>query len=122
MDDLSYSVFIEKKYTENKNAVEPLRYTLPKMRHKWVDDSSVTQCYNCSAGFSFFNRKHHCRFCGKIFCEKCVKFREKIPNDELSKDSKKGTWSDYFNSLIYHKDQTEHKVCRSCKDIITFIN
>ena len=124
MDDLAYSVFIEKQHSKNKESkdVEPLRYTLPKIMHSWQDDNSTNQCYNCSGTFSLMNRRHHCRFCGKIFCGSCVKFKESIPQDVLSKDSQKGTWGDYFSSLYYNTKMAEHKVCRSCKDTITFIN
>jgi ribosomal protein L37E len=38
----------------------------------WVDDSAVTACRRCAKPFSFINRRHHCRRCGYIFCEKCA--------------------------------------------------
>ena len=42
----------------------------------WQDDASATQCYNrkCRAklGLPFGSPKHHCRFCGHIFCSKCA--------------------------------------------------
>jgi hypothetical protein len=38
----------------------------------WDDDSAVTACKRCSKSFSFINRRHHCRRCGHIFCEKCA--------------------------------------------------
>lgn len=34
----------------------------------WVPDSAVSSCTTCSRAFDWFNRKHHCRYCGKIFC------------------------------------------------------
>lgn len=38
---------------------------------QWVPDESVAQCPTCSARFSLFNRKHHCRACGGVFCHAC---------------------------------------------------
>ena len=39
----------------------------------WVPDEDVQNCYNCgSKFFSLFNRKHHCRICGNIFCKNCI--------------------------------------------------
>ena len=39
----------------------------------WVPDEDVQNCYNCgSKFFSLFNRKHHCRVCGNIFCKSCL--------------------------------------------------
>jgi len=37
----------------------------------WVPDDACTMCTGCRRSFDFFNRKHHCRFCGKVFCNSC---------------------------------------------------
>ncbi|WCJ42870.1 RING/FYVE/PHD-type zinc finger family protein [Euphorbia peplus] len=55
---------------------------------EWVPDSSTTVCMQCTAPFTAITRgRHHCRFCGGIFCRACtkgrclmpVKFRERNP-------------------------------------------
>ncbi|CAN1136101.1 SH3 domain-containing protein PJ696.02 [Linum perenne] len=54
----------------------------------WLPDSSTTVCMQCTAPFTAITRgRHHCRFCGGIFCRGCtkgrcllpVKFRERNP-------------------------------------------
>lgn len=37
----------------------------------WKSNSSVTHCLICEVIFSLFKRKHHCRYCGEIICDKC---------------------------------------------------
>jgi hypothetical protein len=37
----------------------------------WLDDSARTKCALCNATFGTFTRKHHCRRCGEIVCDKC---------------------------------------------------
>lgn len=39
----------------------------------WVPDNVVASCMapECKAPFTLFNRKHHCRVCGRIFCASC---------------------------------------------------
>lgn len=37
----------------------------------WTLDKEVTTCLGCQAKFDFIKRKHHCRRCGHIFCNKC---------------------------------------------------
>ena len=36
----------------------------------WTDDSTA-QCERCAAYFTLIKRRHHCRACGKIVCQKC---------------------------------------------------
>ena len=118
-NEMSYSVFLEEKQIENKK--DPLRYTLPRRNYKWVEDDSVTICYNCDRSFSIFLRRHHCRFCGKIFCGDCINFQAGIPNELLSEDSKKGTWNEYLSSYVYSRDKTKQKVCLTCFDLIQYV-
>jgi len=44
---------------------------LTQYSSSWQPDSSVTSCNNCNEAFSLTFRRHHCRICGFIFCDKC---------------------------------------------------
>ena len=72
------------------------RSTLPKRRPKWVPDSEASTCYLCGKAFSFGNRRHHCRNCGKLVCAACTLFMA-LPH------------------LEYYKPV---RVCKSCKVIL----
>jgi len=48
-------------YTVNK--VVPLT--------QWVPDSAVVTCTSCNKKFALSLRRHHCRVCGKIYCDLC---------------------------------------------------
>ena len=39
----------------------------------WMSDSTSKTCTECSLPFSVFRRRHHCRICGRIFCNKHAK-------------------------------------------------
>lgn len=41
----------------------------------WIPDERVTNCFECKTTFTFFRRKHHCRSCGRIFCNDCSSHR-----------------------------------------------
>lgn len=121
MDDISYSVFLEKN---NQNKYDILKYTLPRRIYTWTDDSSVSNCHACSREFSFFYRRHHCRYCGKIFCAACTNFQAYIPLELLSEDSLRESWHNYFSKLIFKTNQEseKYKVCKPCLNLIGTIN
>lgn len=85
---------------------------------KWVKDEEVTSCYTCKSMFGWFLRKHHCRFCGNIFCHSCSAQNALIPEELLSTDSKIGTVNEFI-SKKWTKSQ-EYRVCNECKNLIEF--
>eukprot|EP01116_Phalansterium_solitarium_P021809 TRINITY_DN694_c0_g1_i3.p1 TRINITY_DN694_c0_g1~~TRINITY_DN694_c0_g1_i3.p1 ORF type:complete len:539 (+),score=177.24 TRINITY_DN694_c0_g1_i3:2488-4104(+) len=42
-------------------------------RNGWLPDAAAVECQLCAARFGFFQRKHHCRSCGQIFCDACCR-------------------------------------------------
>ncbi|PNI97108.1 ZFYVE21 isoform 1 [Pan troglodytes] len=44
---------------------------------QWVPDKECRRCMQCDAKFDFLTRKHHCRRCGKCFCDRCCS--QKVP-------------------------------------------
>ncbi|KAL3851419.1 hypothetical protein ACJIZ3_013301 [Penstemon smallii] len=47
---------------------------------KWLPDSTSSSCMLCSARFHpIMCTRHHCRFCGGIFCSECSKGRSLLP-------------------------------------------
>ncbi|TPP46306.1 FYVE zinc finger family protein [Leishmania donovani] len=54
---------------------------------QWVPDAHVVNCMapGCSNSFSLFNRKHHCRMCGRVFCSSCCNNLVYIPAAVVNK-------------------------------------
>lgn len=48
---------------------------------EWEPDSASPCCRNCDQPFTAVRRRHHCRWCGKLFCKYCC--HNKLPRDEL---------------------------------------
>ncbi|KAJ8308159.1 hypothetical protein KUTeg_013033 [Tegillarca granosa] len=42
----------------------------------WVPDNECVSCMQCQARFDFRRRRHHCRRCGKCFCNACCENKE----------------------------------------------
>ncbi|XP_030538404.1 1-phosphatidylinositol-3-phosphate 5-kinase FAB1A-like isoform X2 [Rhodamnia argentea] len=58
--------------------VEPAQLS----RDFWMPDHSCRVCYECDSQFTVFNRRHHCRICGRVFCAKCTANSIPAPSDE----------------------------------------
>ncbi|CAI2178352.1 17807_t:CDS:2 [Funneliformis geosporum] len=54
-------------FTDEERIRHQSRFCLAK---RWVEDDEVSICQhsNCSVKFNLWNRRHHCRRCGNIFC------------------------------------------------------
>ncbi|GMH16591.1 hypothetical protein Nepgr_018432 [Nepenthes gracilis] len=64
---------------------------------EWLPDSSTTVCMQCTAPFTVLTRgRHHCRFCGGIFCGACTKGRCLMP--------------------VKFRDRNPQRVCDTCYD------
>ncbi|MDC6271300.1 FYVE zinc finger domain-containing protein, partial [Acetobacter pasteurianus] len=95
-----------RKISENplKNGGIPKKY--------WMNDAYVTDCLNCFKPFTAFRRKHHCRFCGQIFCSDCMLFVSYNQHkDERRNLDKKPTYNDKL------------RVCKPCySDVIIYLS
>lgn len=49
----------------------------------WEDEQQALLCRKCKAEFGMLTWKHHCRACGKVFCDFCSCFYRSIPESEL---------------------------------------
>ncbi|XP_069671907.1 uncharacterized protein Sptz isoform X2 [Periplaneta americana] len=48
-------------------------------KNEWIPNDQVRECMCCkSVAFSMFNRRHHCRRCGRVICGSCSTQRTKV--------------------------------------------
>lgn len=72
----------------------------------WIPDDKIHSCMACQSPFTFMNRKHHCRSCGKIYCSTCCFTYLSIPN---------------YMPKTYMDDTRNVRVCSSCRDCIIMV-
>ena len=46
----------------------------------WMTDSTVKSCMETGKKFSFFQRRHHCRFSGNIYCNDAACYEVTLPD------------------------------------------
>lgn len=126
--DLSYSMYIDeghKNINENIDSTcqnDQFKEINKRNIYSWVKDDAVNECYNCNIGFTLFNRRHHCRGCGRIFCHSCSSKRI-----ELSKDIGSFPRSPESNIILsflknYSNVEKEVRVCNICYARISQLN
>ncbi|KAL6449733.1 PIB1 E3 ubiquitin-protein ligase PIB1 [Candida maltosa Xu316] len=82
----------------------------------WQDDSEVTKCFICNNSYNiFFNRRHHCRKCGKVVCGDCSQqFISYFPNTPIVTDPE-------LNIPQYSRNRATYRTCDQCAEEITMI-
>jgi hypothetical protein len=108
------SIMIDNKYrNRNKSKTISIPEHTPTLQPLiWISDSKVDKCHKCDISFSFINRRHHCRLCGRIFCGYCCNQFSEIP-ELLHRISDQNWWS--FQN-------TTHRLCKSCYSDVKIIH
>lgn len=70
----------KKGFGDWMNLIKPVN----EEKDHWVPDEAVSKCTGCGTDFGPFVRKHHCRNCGDIFCDKCTHGRIALTADETA--------------------------------------
>ncbi|KAL3775534.1 hypothetical protein ACHAW5_001553 [Stephanodiscus triporus] len=56
----------------------------PRLASTWDADAHSPRCRSCHRPFdALFQRRHHCRLCGRVFCHDCSDTRSLIPPSAL---------------------------------------
>ncbi|ETV88135.1 hypothetical protein H257_01473 [Aphanomyces astaci] len=90
-----------------------LKKLLHKVTHSpvWIDDKSRPACMLCAKNFSLGNRRHHCRYCGRLCCADCA--TGKVAAYKFPKG--------FDNRLKQHGGAPNHKpqrVCNVCHGVL----
>lgn len=107
----------KKKLIKRKNSENPLKNGGIPQKY-WMNDSFVSDCLNCFKPFTAFRRKHHCRFCGQIFCADCTLF---ISYNQHKDERKARVASSTHRRGKSYQDQL--RVCKPCySDVIVYLS
>ena len=119
----SISIYIDKKNNKSTSMTIPQRK--PSI---WIPNEKISKCFNCKTEFTTWNRKHHCRSCGRIFCHECLKwYSEKTDYITSATPPQQNYLQSFFN------DKKQIRTCEEChkyhnttvdykKELILFIH
>ncbi|KAL8621156.1 hypothetical protein ACOMHN_004827 [Nucella lapillus] len=94
---------------------------------RWIPDKEVPACFTCLKGFGLLLRRHHCRLCGGIICDKCSQFltnsfAQKLINPAFSFEGegflKRSSSNTSLNSLMGLDGEQHMRVCGTCRQLL----
>ncbi|CAI9097345.1 OLC1v1033745C1 [Oldenlandia corymbosa var. corymbosa] len=94
--DNKLSEIVDKVTSWIPRRMEPVNVS----RDFWMPDQSCRVCYECDSQFTIFNRRHHCRLCGRVFCARCTSNSIPAPTEE--------------GSRLSREDRERIRVCNYC--------
>ncbi|KAF7727440.1 DnaJ (Hsp40), sub C, member 2 [Apophysomyces ossiformis] len=74
----------------------------------WEADQQASECRRCGRRFNFLVRRHHCRRCGQVVCDRCSTHRLRLPVDEIIQDPM--TDPSHYAFIAMHPQ----RVCTAC--------
>ncbi|KAG5312795.1 ZFYV9 protein, partial [Acromyrmex insinuator] len=60
------------------NSLVECNTVLGKQPPFWIPDSDAPSCMLCDVKFTVLKRRHHCRACGKVLCNKCCNMKYRL--------------------------------------------
>ncbi|CAH0479229.1 unnamed protein product [Peronospora belbahrii] len=73
---------------------------------RWTPDTEASVCFSCQLRFDWVRRKHHCRYCGHVFCALCTTQHSLIQKDQILIDPE----HKYLEVNVHNP----HRVCDDC--------
>ncbi|CAL0303505.1 unnamed protein product [Lupinus luteus] len=97
------------------NLIKPVN----EEKDHWVPDEAVSKCTGCGSDFGAFNRRHHCRNCGDIFCDKCTHGRIALTAEENAQPVRvcDRCMAEVTQRLINAKESSSKPVVQSHEDL-----
>ncbi|ORZ15399.1 hypothetical protein BCR41DRAFT_62533 [Lobosporangium transversale] len=97
------------------------QYQLPPAQNpqfKWESDHKAIECRECHRKFSLWLRRHHCRRCGHVVCDRCSSHRSMMhPSEVVFDPSSSEAYLSHKASLQRNIPQS-YRVCDSCYTIL----
>ncbi|XP_013417356.1 rabenosyn-5-like [Lingula anatina] len=98
---------------------------------QWAPDSHVNLCMTCGKSFGIMRRRHHCRLCGGVMCDKCSEFLSfsyakkltdpafKPGNDTpLGIGFRRSNSTSSLNSMMTPEGEPHIRICWECRKLL----
>lgn len=94
----------------------------------WLPDRMISSCPTCGRAFALIRRRHHCRLCGDIMCDKCSHFMPYTFAKKLTDPAfqvggevgflKRSSSNTSLNSLMGMDGDPHIRTCENCRKLL----
>lgn len=93
---------------------------------KWAPDTDASLCMTCGKQFTLTRRRHHCRLCGRILCNKCSHFlpydlAKKLTNPSFLYEGEgfhRSNSNSSLNSIFSPEGELFIRTCNECRFLL----
>ncbi|KAI9245678.1 FYVE zinc finger-domain-containing protein [Phascolomyces articulosus] len=78
-DDMPTAMTLDTEGLDTSDSIGPRTFA-------WESDTEAKECRRCARKFGILVRRHHCRRCGLIVCDKCSSSRTYLTPSEILQD------------------------------------
>jgi uncharacterized protein YbaR (Trm112 family) len=82
----------------------------------WESNEQALDCRRCHRWFNIITRKHHCRKCGQVICDRCSTNRALLPQGQIIQPPNTQFQDAYTLSL------QPQRICDTCVDAVVYEN
>lgn len=82
----------------------------------WESNDQALDCRRCHRWFNIITRKHHCRKCGQVICDRCSTNRALLPSGQIIQPPNMQLEDAYTLSL------RPQRICDTCVDVVVYEN
>ena len=75
------SIGVLRENREN-DVIKPITFWKSLSKEMWMNDEESDSCMLCKKTFNLFLRRHHCRGCGRLVCDRCSQGRVRASKTE----------------------------------------
>ncbi|KAF9092369.1 hypothetical protein BGX23_004368 [Mortierella sp. AD031] len=86
----------------------------PVLEAKWESDHKAIECKECHRKFSLWLRRHHCRRCGHVVCDRCSSHRATLHPSMVVYDPSSNEAYINHQALSRRGTLQSYRVCDSC--------
>ncbi|GAN09199.1 FYVE-domain-containing protein [Mucor ambiguus] len=111
-DNIHQIIPVEQVEEQQQPAPEEQQLLQDNTLLSWESNEQALDCRRCHRWFNFLTRRHHCRKCGQVICDRCSANRALLPSHQIIQPP-------HATNLDQEQcSQQPQRICDTCVDTV----